>query len=65
MDVFENGALDFMISYTIETKKTKIAGVQVLKNEYNIDSAFLKVAGTVNFSRFLLFMITGENFSET
>ena len=45
MDVFENGALDFMISYTIETQKQKILGVQVLKNEYNIDSAFLKVAG--------------------
>jgi hypothetical protein len=43
MDVYENGALDFMIAY--KDKKTQLAGIQVLRNDYNVDSAFLKVAG--------------------
>ena len=45
MDVYENGALDFMVSYTRQTTKTLISGVQVLKNDYNVEAAFLKVAG--------------------
>lgn len=44
MDVYENGALDFMVSYTRQTTKTLISGVQVLKNDYNVEAAFLKVA---------------------
>ena len=45
MDVYENGALDFMVSYEIKTQKRTIKGMQVLRNDYNVDAAFLKVAG--------------------
>jgi len=44
MDVYENGALDFMVSYEIKTQKKTIKGMQVLRNDYNSDAAFLKVA---------------------
>ena len=45
MDVYENGFLDFMVTYELHTKSKTLNGIQVLRNEYNVDAAFLKVAG--------------------
>merc|ERR1712048_744666 len=44
MDVYENGLLDFMITYELKTKSKTMNSIQVLRNDYSPDAAFLKVA---------------------
>lgn len=44
MDVYENGFLDFILTYELQTKSKTLNGIQVLRNDNNVDAAFLKVA---------------------
>lgn len=52
LDVYENGGLDFLVTY--QNKDSKFH-TKVYKNELVLENAFLKVSGRLYFTRDFLF----------
>lgn len=55
MDVREDGNLDFMVT---NQDKNKVMSIKVLKNNMNVDAAFLKVAGMLGVRSYSIYSHT-------